>query len=285
MQFIRQDYKIDSRNINKLLSRYGKVQVGLNPQAITDDIERLKIKADNSKNKIYVKNCWRLVDYLKKLNRVATQNDTINLEFKYNGKFIVSDPIEVRKLDGFNVQTTDYFDLMGKYVMTLDYSNLINGLALELGYYDLGYSTDEIEEKLADIGIVATYDSKDLGDLLEDSLYRTLYGLRIEDSSYLAPDGKSVYDYYGEKVTDRISYIGMLDSTARKTMAIITADVLTEALNNKYNVELAGVYEDSLVLLIPSECNTEEVSSKLGQPEVARLFGRKFLFEPAITIY
>lgn len=285
MQFIRQDYKVDNRSIDKLLDKYGRVRVKLNHQAIKDDIEKIKEIAEASNKKIYVKNCWRIVDYLDKLGKVAKNEDAINLAFKYNGKFIESSPIEVRKIHGFNVQTTDYFDVMGKSVLTLDYSKLIDAMALDIGYIDMGYTDKEIEDRLKDIGIVATYDSDELGDLLDEKVYSILYGLKIDDSPYVSADNKSMYDYFGEQIRDRISYMGSLDSSSRKTMTIVAMDVMTEAMKHSCNIELAGIYEDSLVILVPDECNTEELSEKLAQPQVIRLLGRKFLFKPIIQIY
>lgn len=285
MQFIRQDTKIDSKSINKLLNTYGKSQVGLNPQAIADDINRLNEEASNSKNKIFKKNCSRLVNYLEGVYNIAVNKGTINLEFKHDGKYIVSNPIEVRKFKYFNIQTVDYFNITNKSVIVLDYSELMNGLALEMGYIDLGYGLGDIEEKLGDVGIVATYAASNLGELLEDNLYYSLYDLRIGDSPYIAPDKRCAYDYFGEKVSDSISYIGMLDSSSRKIMSLVTYDILTKAFNHKLNIELAAVYEDSLVLLVSKEFNAEDISNKLANAVVIRLFGRKFSFKPTITVY
>jgi len=283
MQFIKQDYKIDGKNLNNLLNKYGKITVKLNHQAINDDIERLKDNAEASINKVFVKNCWRIIDFLKGLKKEA--NNEINISFKFNGRCIESEPITIRKFEEFNIQTTDYFDIIDKAIVNLDYKKLMCGVALELGYYDLGYTLEEIEDKLKDIGIVATYSSDELNGLLEDNMYRTLYNLRIEDSDYLSPDKKYTFDYFGDKINDNKTYIGMLDSTAKKIMSIIVDDVLTIANNNKYEVELAGVYDDYLVFLVSKEYDVGKISAELAQTEVVRLFGRKFSFEPAITIY
>ena len=79
--------------------------------------------------------------------------------------------------------------------------------------------------------------------------------------------------------------IGTLDSSSRKAMSIVVSDVLTEALNNRYEVQLVGVYEDSLVLMVPNGLNVKEVANKLAKTEVVRLFGRKFSFSPTVQIY
>jgi len=285
MQFIRQDYRVDTKNMNKLLDKYGKVHVRLNSQAIKDDIEKMKKLAEASNKKLYVKNCWRIVDYLDRLGKVAKNEEEIRLDFKYNGDFIESSPIDIRKINGFNVQTTDYFDVMGKSVLTLDYSKLMDAMALDIGYLDLGYTTEEIEDKLKDVGIVATYDSSDFGDLLEDNLYIVMCGLKIEDSPYVSVDNKNMHDYFGDKVKDRVNYLETLTKSSKKIMAIVAMDVLTEADKHSCKIELAGVYEDSLVILVPDKCSVELLSEKLAQPQVIRLFGRKFLFKPEVQIY
>lgn len=284
MQFIRQDSRIDSKTLTKLLDKYGNVQFKLNSQAISDDIERLKDLAEQKKDKMYVKNCWRIVDYLTKIQRVANKGN-IEIKYEHDGKFINSSPIEIRKFADFNIQTTDYIDVVDKSVISLDYSKLMDGLALELGYHDLGYTHEEIEDTLGDIGIVAHYESSKLGKLLEERNYRILYNLRIEDSDYLLPDKKGINDYYGETVKDKISYIEALDSTSRKSMSIIVTEILSEALSNKYEVQLVGVYEDSLVLLVPHDLDAKTIGKQLAKAQVVRIFGRKFAFEPAVQIY
>ena len=284
MRLIQQDTKIDVKSLTKLLDKYGSTQFAFNVQAIDDDIEKLKALAEQTKNKIYAKNCWRIAEYLNKLKKWANKGD-INIIYRYDGKFISSMPIEIRKFRDFNIQTTDYIYVKDKSVITLDYSKLMDAVALDIGYHDLGYTREEIEDELKDVGIVASNSSDCLGKLLEENNYSTLYNLKIDDSDYITPDRRRVNDYFGEAMKDRISYIETLDSSSRKIMSIIASDVLNEAMGNKYDVQLVGVYEDSLVLLVPNELDIKDVATNLAKTEVLRLFGRKFAFEPKVQIY
>ena len=284
MQLIQQDTRIDQKALAKLLTKYGNAQFKFNIQAINDDVERLKGLAEQKKNKTYVKNCWKIIDYLTRLQRAAGKGD-VSIVYRYDGRFIKSIPIEIRKFRDFNIQTTDYIYIMDKSIVTLDYSKLMDGIAMDIGYIDLGYDREKIESILGEVGIVASYDYSNLGELIEEDNYRELYNLRIDDSDYLLPDKKHINDYFGEMMNDRVSYIETLDSSSRKAMSIVVSDVLTEALNNRYEVQLVGVYEDSLVLMVPNGLNVKEVANKLAKTEVVRLFGRKFSFSPTVQIY
>ena len=289
MQFIKQDYRISKDATNKLLEEFGRTKVDMNSVAIRDDIDRLGRDMKQYDFDKYVKNCKAIIAYLKKLLALTKDGGELEIEFQHNGEYIESSPIEVRKFKDFNIQTTDYFDLKSKSVITLDYSSLLDGIALEIGYYDLGFNMEEIEDKLKEVGIVANYDIDVLGDIYERGLYGQLYGMRVDDTPYLSVNGKDMHDYYGEKHKGNKVYKNILDSTAKKTMGIIVHDILTEAKNIGAvgcKIELVGVYDDSLVILVDKECSEDsEIVNKLAQPQVVRMFGRKFLFKPDVQIY
>lgn len=171
--------------------------------------------------------------------------------------------------------------------ISLDYSELLNGLALELSYPDFIGLLGELECDLKSINTVSSYDCSILYNL--DWLY-DLYFLeakkgKIADSDYYISKD-AARDYFLNKVTTDGTYKNIIEQSSRLALSLILINIANECSTNKWKVQLLGIHETGFDLKFTIKNQTEynKFISYVRSSIVARVLGRKFCFYPQLTV-
>lgn len=284
MILIQQDSKLDRTKLSANLSRFGNMQYKFSEQSIKDDIDKLTAMEVGA-NRLKLENIRRTKKYLSGILKRAVRG-SVKVNWDLKGNEITSIPIEIRKIKMFGIQTTDYIVLENEAVLSIDYSQLIDMLSFEIAYRDLGFTQKDIENKLSDISIVGVSSADILfeRDLVENNTYEVTLGMMIDDTPYMSPDKTIMLDYFGNDLETDKYYRSIIENTRSIAISIIIQDMLNNV--NKYGlkVEIAGVFEDSVCLILP-DGKDERTARLLAEPIVARVFGRRFEVKPKVQMY
>lgn len=282
--------KINEGSLNKLLEIFRANNIKLNIETIDYDINKLINKKDKDKdNKVYNINKGLIVNYLKGLKDIAVKNSQLGLRFFIENRKIKSIPFETKKIDYFDIETTDYIE-NNKIIINIDYSKLMDNIAFEMGYRDFSFEHNalEIEELLKDVSIIGVNDGKVVNDIRldwvgNDRIYN-YYKCLIANTRYRTLNKKNYTDYYGNVIVNDLEYRGVLESTMNYTMCIIVYSILNELYEeNIKDIKLLAVYDSSLVLMADSSKYNNIAA--IHRAVCVRLFGRYFKFLPEVKIY
>ena len=284
MILLRQDSKIDKQKLESLLHKYGKLTYNFSTQLISDDIDKMTELENNAHTAHRLENTKRTKGYLEGLYKKAS-NGEFKAEWVLSGNKISALPVEIRKIKMYDIRATDYIIKKNEAIMYLDYTELLNIIAFEISYKDFGVNEEDIEDKLKDIGIITQYKSEVLKSVLtECGTFDKMLNMRVEDTIYMSSDKKSLYTYYMDKVLSDKTYRKVAEETAYTTMSIITQNLLSRASSLGLGIKLGGVFEDSIVIILPDGRNAR-IESELNISVIVRAFGRKFVVEPKIQVY
>lgn len=282
---IKQDLRLNIQKVESLLMKYGMKHLDLDIGGMQEDIKRLQRKEKSAEHWVTAENARRAADYLKGVIR-KYRNGYNDLEWHIKSNRIKTYPIEIRRLHEFNLQVTDYYKVENQKVIFADFSELMDLLALELAHRDLGYSEAFIEARIGDLSPCREYYGMILTKrgLIYPYLYWRIMGLIINDTPYRFDETNEIFDYYGELLKADGTYRSMMESSANKTMALLTENVLEEADKQHIKVKVAGVYEDSMVLLSPVNGGAQ-MAEILSEEIVVRILGGYFSVIPKVEIY
>lgn len=284
MILIQQNSKLDRTRLSSNLDKYGITEYKFSSESIQDDIDKLT-RMEEGANRIKLENINRTKKYLNNILKKANKGK-VKVNWTLKGNEITAVPIEIRKIKMFGIQTSDYITLENEAVLSIDYSRLIDMLSFEIAYRDFGFTREDIENKLSDISIVGVYSSDILFDreLIENNTYDITLGMMIDDTPYMSVDKSIKYDYFGNAVETDKFYRGIVENTRGIAMSIIVQDMLSKVSKNNIKVEIAGVYEDSVYLILP-DGKDESTAKLLAEPVIARIFGRRFEVQPVVQMY
>lgn len=171
--------------------------------------------------------------------------------------------------------------------ISLDYTELLNGLALELSYPDYIGLLTELESSLKSVNTVSSYDCSILYSL--DWLY-DLYFLeaktgKICSSDYYVSKG-AARDYFLNEVKIDGTYKNIIEQSNRITLDLILTRIANECSTNKWNVQLLGVHDTGfdLKFTIRNKADYEKFLNYIRSAVVTRVLGRKFCFYPQLTV-
>ncbi len=283
MILLRQDTRLEKQKLEQLLNRYGHVEYTFNTHAIQDDIDKVNEWAKDSYTTLRMENLKKVKVYLEGLLKKA-QKGSFNVDWVLSGNKIVSMPVEIRRLKLYNIQATDYINLDKESILALDYTELLNIISYEISHRDFDMSTEEIEEKLEDIGIITVYDSQILKDIIDKRAYDKSLVMRVGETAYMSPNHKQIYTYFGDKLDFDGMYRKVIEESCATAISIIVNNILNKVSTNGYNIKICGIFEDSIYLMLPDGRNTV-VESDLAAPVTIRAFGRKFEVKPKVQVY
>lgn len=172
-----------------------------------------------------------------------------------------------------------------KTYVYVDYSDIYNGLALELlGAQSVGVDVEQFFDDL-NITIVHLYDAQMLkqlgwlGDSLVDRLRKSYCGC----SPYLCSNGKESYGYFYNKVKINKNFSNVINSSIDTMLKLIVEELLKK---HGKHLMIANICDTGLTLVVDSSKKEERdlVVEFIRQKVIFRVFGRKFGFSPTVTI-
>ena len=288
---IKQNTNYNKAGLEKSLEALGSTLLTLDTQLIEDDIQKLKRKIqDENTARMDMININKIIKYLEKLKtKVLPSNSSVRIAWGLQDNNVVSSNASIRQFKRYNVQAIDYVvPVEGSYIVTVDYSEVLDALALEMAHRDIGVETTDIEKSLANINIFGVNDIQILKDLdiFESGLFEDSKGLKMEDSSYKGLKG--AISYYGYSLGKEETYKRAMEETAKVTTNIILKELLDKvAVNMRANksdekaFKLLGVYENGFSFMID---DTKLMGDAIDSVAV-RIFGRTFEIKLKINAY
>lgn len=283
MAYIKYNSDVNMNKTLELLDKFKLSKESFNIDVLNDDIERIKKIIDTTRNKAKLNKANLTLKYLLDIKQKI--NTDVNLEIKMftDGKKIFSKPIDLKKIDTFNILGTDYINISNKNLMVISYRKLINALAFDASYLDLGVTLDEVEKELEELGIINIYPDDKLNTLLDDIKYEYIMSMIVGETTYTSVNRQHFTDYFGDKVKNTDKYSDIIRQTSNRIMTIIVDDILNKAKENNIEFKIAAVHIDSIAFVIDKE-QVKKVD-KLNLNQVVQIFGRKFEFKPEVEIY
>lgn len=283
---LNQNTIINEEKTRNLVENQVTLHLKINLQLLNDDIDRLKKMIDKTKSPVMLKNIKMTIKYLEGIRKKANKS-TISLDWTVINNKVVARPFEMRKIDMLDINTTDYVVLDDKTLVNIDYSDVINAIALELGHRDFCLDSSDIEKRLKDISIISVNDINILKErgILEDDMAVALMSSRIEDTPYRSDDTNERYDYFGNNVGEGTDYRDMIESSINCAMQKLVYNTFNTASQIGIDIYVCGVYENSMAFIMDND-KVEALKNKLENDKVTiRVFGRKFEVTPKIVAY
>lgn len=276
--------------LNNLLRRFS-LEISLNIESIDDDINRLMEIDTRNKNEGFKVNLHNTIDFLENTKKYYLKfmdktTNKLKISFIPNDEKVRSTPIELKKIELFNLETADYMNIGNGILVDVNYSNLITAMAFRYVYEDLDYTLDEIEDKLEDVNIIITYNEDDFNKLIDDDLnYKVLKTFKIGKCPWIHPNKKEIYSFFNDRIKNTTGkYDKIIEYNARKFMLLIVCNMLEHSSMFKDKISIAGVYEDGFKILVYDEEDLKNVLDFINDGTGIELFGRCFKYIPKIKI-
>lgn len=292
MLFIKNDSNVEVDKLNELLCKFKLDDLELDIDSIKYDINRLKNKSVKGISRENFFNLKNTLDYLNKLLGIAQVSmvKPVDLVFSYRDLNIHSRPFLTKSIPSLDIDTFDYFKINDKNVIKVSYESLMNALAFEVAHYDIGFEIEDIENSFKELGLLGIHKQDQFYKVMEEDItYKVLSGFKVSKSPHLTPDKRYFYSYFNDKLKNETSYYReVIDCSLNKAMAIILNYVLGQLVNVCNNEEqdksvaIAGIYEDSFVILVDKCVNIDNILEILTESLVIRLFTRNFEFHPQV---
>lgn len=274
-------------NIQNILQKYGMTELKIDSSLIEDDILRMKRMINNAKNKSDEKNIKNIIKYLDTLKSKINEDEKYEITWILDKFTIKGYPINIKNINEYGIRPCEYVELENKQrFIRIDYSNVFQCIAFEMMYKDFGYSFDEIEEELKDIGISVINPIDRIQKYLDENALKYSKVLRIGDSSYASDDGKLAWDYFYSAWNEKKQFTGgnYKDPVNRSidiAIVIITKSILNNFIAKHIDFKICSLGEDGLYFIV--EGNDEDIAGCIENCTV-RAFGRKFEAKPSLEI-
>lgn len=279
-------HKVAQSELSSSFNKLNEVSLSVNKELIQKDLSRLRKELEETQNKYNKANLKGLITYLEKLVRSineecklelcwVTSSNKEDLPYTYPIKFI-NEPL-------YNINTCNYIELeSGEHVVEIDMIDLADLIAFEFMYKDLGEDHNSIEELLKDCGIIG-YEKSDL--LIDrfrennDKMYELSKSMMIDDSPYKSVENKTIVDYFNSKTFKTKSYKDVVDYSCRYANTVITNNIIKNYLHKDCNIKLLTVNARTITFITDSK-------NEVDIDEIAiRIFGRRFIIEPKISVF
>ncbi len=284
-----QEIDIDGKKFNKLLKKMGNTQYSLNKQLIMDDMSKLSKKRDKvGSTRVGRSNLRNTIKYLERMHSLIGDNGEMAVEWEYINGSIKTYPIQFTNMDAYNTNTMDYLIRGDKSSVLVDYTYMMDMIAFQLSYRDMGITVEQIEDILGNLGIIAVYDAEIILKHIPKFTYYRSKALKINKCNFINDDsGEGVLFF----PCDKAKIIGetyecMLNTAYNEAMKRLTYYILKEVNANTIirDLVLLGCVSDRAIHYIIEEL-TPDILNTISQSVLIRIFGRKFEFKPTVRIY
>lgn len=265
-----------------------RVSVSIDCNAIQHDLDKLN-NMNGRTNKIDRDNIKAIKKYLYKIAEYIDSNDSIQLKWSVKNNRLTSEPIELIHLNPYGIKATDYVNVGKSKLVHADYREVLEIIAFEMMFRDLGETHKSIEEKLINVGITTLEPSNVLTQFIDGSPLDYSKFMKIGDSPYATIDGKMSWDYFSSstKNGDKAFTSGMYRECVGRSVDIANMIIMKNVVNNlninKAKYGLCAINEDGIYMVI-NNADSIDMSSIFESVSV-RAFGRMFEVVPNIEIF
>jgi hypothetical protein len=267
--------------IETLISKMGEVSINIDIDSLKSDIDAMELKLSkpfSSKDKKNIKAIRERL--LKILSR--TEENTLEIIWTVDNELIRAYPFDLVHIPEYNIEMTDYISVGDEHLVRVSYRDVLEIIALDMMYRELGETLQSMEEKLSNIGITVINPSIELTKHFEDNALNLSKILRISDSSYCSADGREIYDYFGQKTFKCDYYRDVVGYSVKRALTIITSSIIRVLNSHGIKYKLCSISESGIYFITDSD---EELDKIISESAVVRAFGRKFEVKPKVTVF
>ena len=182
----------------------------------------------------------------------------------------------------------NYIKLQDDEKMCLvSYRQALEIITFDMMYRDLGYTFEDLEKTLEDVGITGVHSASIISKLIEDDdIIRDAKMYRIGDTPYRGLDAGRYRQYFRlDDETNHVKtnlYKDITIPSYQVAMTLITGKVLEELQNNYVRFKLVGVGIDGIYIIVPTQAEAERIPK---EPVAVKALGRLFEVVPKLTIF
>ena len=278
---IQQDM-IELDGLESIIHKNSDATIGIDESALEADIKSLEDKINNSLSKIDKKNAKDVLSYLEKI-KSRVHESKVEIIWSLDKSTLKSYPIQLTSIPAYNIEMTDYVSITDGHLVRFDYTDVLNIIAVDMAYRDLGETRDSIEELLDEIGITGVYPASSILNSFESNIFDICKTLIVDDSPYRIKDLRLTQEYFGKETFKSKYYADAIEYSAKHAMAIIANSILAKLVAGKIKFSLCSVSTSGVYVIIHGE-NTD-IIEKIKESAVVRAFGRRFEVHPRITVF
>lgn len=262
-------------NLNQKLTKLGHRRLDIK----LEELESLENTIQSMMKRAQKRRKESLKKILSSIRSITTncRNGTIPILWYCNDGLVWQYPVDLANYPEDGIDCMDYIIRPNNSMaIRVHYSQLVNTIAFEMMYKDLGYTHKQIEEKLYDVSIINQNPVKILMDIIGDEEpYKLSKMYKIQKSSYRSEDDNVIFDYFQNTAFYTDYYSKPVEYSCRQAIAFIL-DSMLDSLK-EYNVPftLCAMDDNSMTFIIDKGKQNEFVKIAT-EPVAIRAFGRSF---------
>lgn len=272
----------DVTGLDVLISRNSESKMGIDVDSVKLDIDVMETKLLEPMSRIDKRNIKEVKGYIEKILS-KTENNVLELAWSLEGSILKSYPVELMHIPEYNIEMTDYISITEGSLVRVDYRDVLQIIAIEMMYRDLGEDSESMEDKLDHIGITGIYPASELLKHFEDDAINLSKIFKVGDSPYRTQDRRIIFEYFGKKEFDGKVYRDCVGYSIKHALSIITLAIMERLTANNIQFQLCSV-SDSGVYFV-TENDGIEIAEILNESAVVRAFGRRFEVKPEVTVF
>jgi len=168
-----------------------------------------------------------------------------------------------------------YFNYEDKQLIKIEYPEMLDLIALELSYRDLGETKESIEYLFRSKKIIGSSFCRDIYEQIQNT-YKDCKHTRIYDSPYIIHEDRQIADYFKVDVSNLGStYQNVVRKSCRRAMSLIAESIQKEINTaNKSEYNLISVADEYLLFSV-RKSEVGDIERDLNINIFVRAFGRK----------
>ena len=282
-------YQLPINNITASCMRLNDFRVHTNRDIVQKDLDRLNLIAKSPKNKFDKANIKALIKYLTKLLGSLDEKNYLELCWCDDKDMLLSTyPLNLIKEPTYGINSSDYISVGDtESLLEIDTTDIADLIAFEFMYRDLGETHDTVEELLKKCGIIGFEKATMLTNIFKqngDRMFELSKTLGVEDSPYYNQEEKFMRDYFNSRKFKEISYRDSVNYSARYANLVIADDIVKRLSKLDINCELVMLGATGLTMIIPKRIGLD-IKRDLIDSISIRIFGRRFVVEPTVSVY
>lgn len=282
-----------TKDLSTTLTRLGEIRIGLDGEIIKEDIKRLENMLDKTFSSADKNNIKQLLRYENRL--LKKSNTFLDVSWIVDDGLAFPYPIGIKYYPEYGIDAVNYITTSSnEKVVELDYSGVADLIAFELMYRDIGDTDDSngvitheiIEDKLKDVGIISINSFNTIKERFFKNYSPYVYSkmFKVKDSPYIDLEKKKIRDYFGHKEFDIDRYYEVVDYSTNHAMALVFKGLTKTKLLNNFKWKLVAINNNRIVLILDVD-DDFNITERLSNSVVVRVFGRRFEVTPNIKVY
>lgn len=264
-------------NLNSKLTKLGYRRLEVDIDRIESDIKIVQSMLKGAQRQRKAK-LEEIITSMKNLCNNSRFN-TIPLLWYCNNGLVYSYPGEFRNFEDEGINFIEYVKKPNNTTfLRIQYKQLINIIAFEMMYQDMGYTHRQMEEHLDSAGIITQNQADLLLNVFSgEEPYELSKVFKVQKSGYYVDEDDIMYDYFQTSRFETNCYARPVEYSCRHALAIILDELLVQLKDNDVAFTLCAIDDKSITFLTDqSDEAIKKFTSIATEPVTVRAFGRQF---------